>query len=319
MPFAFLDSLSITVKRAADLEAADFNGKSDPYVLVQAKSLSTDAIPSYLKDIAKGWKQKTSVKKKNLNPEWNETKTFYHLDYLDKKNEGIKLLFKVYDWDMLSRDDFIGKAELILHNDKLEHEKVYEETLKLQDVKSGTLYISYKLCRHEQYVLDHEYSYIPLGTNPNLAAQLCVPKDFTMLSSSEVSGSHAAVLANMNTGHVIVVTYCKIGELNWDQVSKNLTEERFREMKKEYSKVEIGEKKDLVPEAHAKNKEITHILEIPLTVEKKGLAMFATMRMVGHSNGVLMIYVYTEPKTGYGSYRKGEDYVKKVSENSTVY
>ena len=104
MPFKYGDFLTVTIKNATNLEAADFNGKSDPYVLVQAKSITDQKLESYLKQTAKGWKQKTRVIKKELNPTWNEKKTFYSLSYLDKTGQGIKLLFKVYDWDMLSRD-----------------------------------------------------------------------------------------------------------------------------------------------------------------------------------------------------------------------
>ena len=50
--------ISVHVVRAKDLLAADKNGKSDPYVLVQS---------------AGGKKAKTSVKKQTLEPEWDET------------------------------------------------------------------------------------------------------------------------------------------------------------------------------------------------------------------------------------------------------
>ena len=50
--------ISVHVVRAKDLLAADKNGKSDPYVLVQS---------------AGGKKAKTSVKKRTLEPEWDET------------------------------------------------------------------------------------------------------------------------------------------------------------------------------------------------------------------------------------------------------
>ena len=82
-------------------------------VIVQTKALVDEKLPSYLKEAAKGWKQKTSIKKKDLNPTWNETKTFHSVYCLDK-GEGIKVLFKVFDWDMLSRDVSIDWSKMMM-------------------------------------------------------------------------------------------------------------------------------------------------------------------------------------------------------------
>ena len=63
------NQLHIHVDRARGLAAADSNGCSDPYI-------KTYLLP----DKAKHTKQKTSVKKKTLDPVYNETlKVFYEL------------------------------------------------------------------------------------------------------------------------------------------------------------------------------------------------------------------------------------------------
>ena len=69
---------TVHVVRATGLLAADKGGTSDPYVVVQA---------------AGGKKAKTSVKKKTLDPEWDET---LELSVLDA---AAPLSFTVWDHD----------------------------------------------------------------------------------------------------------------------------------------------------------------------------------------------------------------------------
>ncbi|EFC36853.1 hypothetical protein NAEGRDRAFT_82085 [Naegleria gruberi] len=318
MPFKIFDTLEVTIKNGVDLEAADFNGFSDPYVIVQTKALVDEKLPSYLKEAAKGWKQKTSIKKKDLNPTWNETKTFHSVYCLDK-GEGIKVLFKVFDWDMLSRDDAIGKAEIVINFDKLEHNKEYSETLKLTDCKSGSLNITYKVVNFNQCRVESGYQYHNLFTPP--VAELCAPKDFSLLSSSSVGVASVAIFANMKKGYVLLSTLTKLesGDLDFAAIAKNMSEDRFREMRKEYSKVDIKSRDENVnPDPHCKNKFITHILEFVLNVEKKGLKMIGTLRIVGHSNGYLGIYVYMEPQESLYSSGSGQTELARISE-STIF
>ena len=71
-------AVSVRVVRATGLLAADKGGTSDPYVVVQS---------------AGGKKAKTSVKKKTLEPEWDET---LELSVLDA---AAPLSFAVWDHD----------------------------------------------------------------------------------------------------------------------------------------------------------------------------------------------------------------------------
>jgi len=63
-------SVSIRIIAARDLVAADRNGKSDPYVKCKVGK----------------HKGKTSVIKKNLNPEWNERIEFASVNLHDKEH-----------------------------------------------------------------------------------------------------------------------------------------------------------------------------------------------------------------------------------------
>lgn len=85
--------LEIAVLEARDLKAADFGGTSDPFVELRIKDTS--------------FAVKTSIKKKTLNPFWNESFTLYPTN-LDTDI----LLIKIYDYDSSSRNDLIGQLEI---------------------------------------------------------------------------------------------------------------------------------------------------------------------------------------------------------------
>lgn len=73
--------LQVKVVRALNLLKMDLLGTSDPYVKL---SLSVDRLPS----------KKTSIKMKNLNPEWNED---FKLTVKDPQCQVLQL--HVYDWE----------------------------------------------------------------------------------------------------------------------------------------------------------------------------------------------------------------------------
>eukprot|EP00475_Leptophrys_vorax_P028235 TRINITY_DN4076_c0_g1_i1.p1 TRINITY_DN4076_c0_g1~~TRINITY_DN4076_c0_g1_i1.p1 ORF type:complete len:1349 (+),score=476.66 TRINITY_DN4076_c0_g1_i1:26-4072(+) len=81
--------VTVDVRSARHLPAADVGGTSDPYVIVKASQQS----------------KQTEIIKKTLTPEWNQTFTF-----LLEKPEVLK--FDVYDWDRLSSDELLGDCEL---------------------------------------------------------------------------------------------------------------------------------------------------------------------------------------------------------------
>ncbi|KZV39724.1 synaptotagmin-2 [Dorcoceras hygrometricum] len=82
--------LNVKVLRAMKLKKKDLLGASDPYVKLK---LADDKLPS----------KKTTVKHKNLNPEWNEEFTF-----VVKDPESQVLNLSVYDWEQVGSHDKMG-------------------------------------------------------------------------------------------------------------------------------------------------------------------------------------------------------------------
>lgn len=75
--------LSVKVVRAMKLKKKDLMGASDPYVKMK---LSEDKLPS----------KKTTVKHKNLNPEWNEE---FNMVVKDPESQALEVI--VYDWEQV--------------------------------------------------------------------------------------------------------------------------------------------------------------------------------------------------------------------------
>ncbi|XP_010270400.1 PREDICTED: synaptotagmin-3-like [Nelumbo nucifera] len=82
--------LHVRVVRALKLMKMDFLGTSDPYVKLR---LSGERLPA----------KKTTVKMRNLNPEWNEA---FKLIVKDPESQVLQL--HVYDWDKVGTHDKLG-------------------------------------------------------------------------------------------------------------------------------------------------------------------------------------------------------------------
>ncbi|GAV62902.1 C2 domain-containing protein [Cephalotus follicularis] len=82
--------LTVKVVRAMKLKKKDLLGASDPYVKLK---LTEDKLPS----------KKTTVKHKNLNPEWNEE---FNLVVKDPESQALE--FSVYDWEQIGKHDKMG-------------------------------------------------------------------------------------------------------------------------------------------------------------------------------------------------------------------
>ncbi|XP_050208663.1 synaptotagmin-2 [Mercurialis annua] len=82
--------LSVKVVRAIKLKKKDLLGASDPYVKLK---LTEDKLPS----------KKTTVKHKNLNPEWNEE---FNIVVKDPESQALEVI--VYDWEQVGKHDKMG-------------------------------------------------------------------------------------------------------------------------------------------------------------------------------------------------------------------
>uniref|UniRef100_A0A8C6X3K3 Double C2-like domain-containing protein n=1 Tax=Naja naja TaxID=35670 RepID=A0A8C6X3K3_NAJNA len=112
--------LLVGIVRCAHLAAMDANGYSDPYV------------KTYLKpDEDKKSKHKTAVKKKTLNPEFNE-EFLYEIKHGDLAKKTLEVT--VWDYDIGKSNDFIGGVVLGI-NAKGERLKHWFDCLKNKDKK----------------------------------------------------------------------------------------------------------------------------------------------------------------------------------------
>ncbi|XP_070763228.1 synaptotagmin VIII [Enoplosus armatus] len=90
--------LTVVILEAKSLKSMDVRGSSDPYVKVQLAL-----------DKRKWKKRKTSIKKKTLNPYYNESFTF---DVSFEQIQRVNLVISVWDHDAMTRNDAIGKIFL---------------------------------------------------------------------------------------------------------------------------------------------------------------------------------------------------------------
>ncbi|CAK8569329.1 unnamed protein product [Lathyrus sativus] len=108
--------LNIKVIKAMKLKKKDLLGASDPYVKLK---LTGDNLPS----------KKTTVKHKNLNPEWNEE---FSLTVKDPETQTLDI--HVYDWEQVGKHDKMGTNVIQLKELNVEEPKVFTlELLKNMD------------------------------------------------------------------------------------------------------------------------------------------------------------------------------------------
>ncbi|XP_026478603.1 synaptotagmin-7 isoform X2 [Ctenocephalides felis] len=92
-------TLVLRILQGKELPAKDLSGTSDPYVRV-----------TLLPD--KKHRLETKIKRRTLNPRWNET--FYFEGFPIQKLQSRVLHLHVFDYDRFSRDDSIGEVFLPL-------------------------------------------------------------------------------------------------------------------------------------------------------------------------------------------------------------
>ncbi|XP_053329168.1 rabphilin-3A [Spea bombifrons] len=112
--------LIIGIVRCVHLAAMDANGYSDPFVKLWLKP-----------DVGKKSKFKTQIKKKTLNPEFNE-EFFYEIKHSDLAKKQLDI--SVWDYDIGKSNDYIGGCQLGI-TAKGECLKHWYECLKNKDKK----------------------------------------------------------------------------------------------------------------------------------------------------------------------------------------
>jgi len=115
----FVGVLSVTIHAGINLIDADVIGVSDPYVVAR---LGTQ-------------RQKTTIKKNNLNPKWDETFMF---SWDGRSN----LFLQAWDYDRSNADDSLGTLDFSLVDMNLEDGVRQEWTLPLADVPHGLIRFS---------------------------------------------------------------------------------------------------------------------------------------------------------------------------------
>ncbi|XP_055313718.1 synaptotagmin-7 isoform X5 [Sitodiplosis mosellana] len=109
------NTLILKILQGKDLPAKDLSGTSDPYVRV-----------TLLPD--KKHRLETKIKRRTLNPRWNET--FYFEGFPIQKLNTRVLHLHVFDYDRFSRDDSIGEVFLPLCQVDLTGKQSYWKALK---------------------------------------------------------------------------------------------------------------------------------------------------------------------------------------------
>ncbi|KAL2079561.1 hypothetical protein ACEWY4_025305 [Coilia grayii] len=112
--------LIVGVVRCVHLAAMDANGYSDPFVKICLKP-----------DMGKKAKQKTQIKKKTLNPEFNEEFS-YEIKHAELAKKTLDI--SVWDYDIGKSNDYIGGCQLGI-TAKGERLKHWYECLKNKDKK----------------------------------------------------------------------------------------------------------------------------------------------------------------------------------------
>jgi hypothetical protein len=124
------NALHCTVTRARSLKAMDSNGLSDPYVKLHL-----------LPGANKSFKLRTKTIFKTLNPEWNETLTYYGITEDDKHKKTLRL--SVLDEDKFGFD-FIGETRVTL------------KSLKSHQTKNFNVYLEKRLAMEREESEDGE-------------------------------------------------------------------------------------------------------------------------------------------------------------------
>nr|CAB3266770.1 rabphilin-3A [Phallusia mammillata] len=94
-------ALHVTIIKARNLRSMDINGYSDPYVKMHI-------FPGIKKPQEEATKMRTKTKKKTLNPDFNETLTYWGITTTDIERKRLRLMMQ--DEDTFGHNEFLGEV-----------------------------------------------------------------------------------------------------------------------------------------------------------------------------------------------------------------
>eukprot|EP01088_Endostelium_zonatum_P021298 TRINITY_DN832_c0_g1_i1.p1 TRINITY_DN832_c0_g1~~TRINITY_DN832_c0_g1_i1.p1 ORF type:complete len:2216 (-),score=718.29 TRINITY_DN832_c0_g1_i1:15-6662(-) len=134
-------NLIITVLSGHNLPAKDFGGTSDPFVILQHKTLSqveyatTHYIYSHSAVKDEPGAQKTTIKKKTVNPVWNQS---FNFEMKHENRDQDFIVLNTFDHDKLTKNDYMCTSNLNVSNIiKAEKNKIHEMELSTGDYSKG--------------------------------------------------------------------------------------------------------------------------------------------------------------------------------------
>ncbi|XP_009804435.1 synaptotagmin-1 [Nicotiana tabacum] len=173
--------LHVKILRAMKLRKKDLMGGSDPYVKVK---LTESKLPS----------KKTTVKHKNLNPEWDEE---FNMVVKDPETQALEL--SVYDWEQIGKHDKMGMNVIPLKDLTPDESKTMtldllknmdsNDTQNDKDRGQIMVELTYKPFKEDQIPKEFEESdavqKVPEGTPPGGGVLM-----ITVHEAQDVEGKH---------------------------------------------------------------------------------------------------------------------------------
>ncbi|EFC39983.1 predicted protein [Naegleria gruberi] len=223
------DTIQLRIINGFDLEAADANGLSDPFIIGETVD------PQLLKFD----KFKTKIMKKTLSPVWNET-----FDLGSVKLTCGKILVKltVMDWDRFSKDDFIGET-IIEIDGSLQINRETIRDYQLEKVSTGTVKIGITVTRPEdtaqilsiaQKILRDTTHYHELLSNQNFILSCTIPGCF---SSAEVKADRVTSVIAKNHETFSLQIY-NLSLMSYDQERVKMVHEEVFKVGKDLTVIE---------------------------------------------------------------------------------
>ncbi|KAL9653161.1 hypothetical protein ABK040_006377 [Willaertia magna] len=231
--YSFLpdDLLTITIKKATQLENKDTFGKSDPFVkilLLNNNNNKTNNNNNKQQVVLIG---QTKVIQDNLNPIWNESFDFIFNNQIINNTGCNEIKFEVYDYDNITSHDLIGSA--IIKINKIN--EIKNEILIINEKLKTTLEIEYLLQRIDPFLQKNE----PIEKLNNFKlheisnVNLFLPKSWDIIHdvsqlTSDVShlfqhDNHTTNNTNNNTNQFIYFTTDR-GELDDKDIQISISE-----------------------------------------------------------------------------------------------